>query len=161
MRKYTFICFLVALVGPALWIYNSIVFSQNCGGYLKQAADANSVELAIERLDKAIYYIETNGLTDGYTSVLWRTEKDNIGFWYTNINACRTELENCRESSQLEQTNVLLKVRESLTNTSDGNVVLNVPNGISRYPHNLVYGLLMWLSCLAFIFGLLFRPIWW
>lgn len=129
------ILILIGLISPVLTIVNSVQFSQNCSGYLKQVADANTVTLAMERLDKAIAYVEENDLTDGYTSIIYRTEDDNIGFWYQNLKACRSELESCIDGTQVEQTNTLMKVRESLM---DGDV-LTLPKGISRYPNNTAW----------------------
>ena len=81
-----------AVIVSALWlaamvwfICLRVEFEQNCTGYLKQAADANTIELAIDRLDKAIEYAESKNWTDGYTSILWKTEDENIGFWYKNL----------------------------------------------------------------------------
>ena len=36
-------------------------------GYLKRAADANTIILANEEFSKAISYLESNNLTSGYT----------------------------------------------------------------------------------------------
>ena len=72
---------------PSISMY--IDFQQQCGGYLKQAADANTVELARERLNLAINYIEAKGYTTGYTSIFVKTEDENIGYWYQNIKACQ------------------------------------------------------------------------
>ena len=102
-----------------LQLIKSIQFNQDCKGYLKQTADANSVELALERLNKAIDYVEANNLTSGYTSIVYRTEDENIEFWYKNLLTCKQELTECIESSQFEKTNVLMKVRESLTDQSE------------------------------------------
>lgn len=143
-----FVCFTITAV-------KAVQFQQDCGGYLKQAADANSVELATERLNLAIDYIEKNNLTEGYTSILWKTENDNIEFWYNNLKACQKELEEVKESSQLEKTNVLMKVRESLTDDRGKNgTVLNTPCGISRYPHNTAFAIFNIISCLLLCFGL-------
>lgn len=125
-----------SLISPIITIIVGVRFNQNCSGYIKQAADANSVELALQRLDMAIAYVEDNELTDGYTSIFYKTEDDNIGFWYQNLKTCREELVNCLESTQLEKTNVLLKVRESLTDEGKDGTELTLPNGISRYPSN-------------------------
>lgn len=144
-----FLCWGLTLITPIWAIVKGIQFNQDCGGYLKQAADANSVELAIDRLDKAIEYCEKHNLTDGYTSVLWRTETDNVEFWYQNLKTCKEELELCRESSQFEKTNVLMKVRESLTDNGEKGTVITKPNGISRYPNNTLYGIFMWLSLIV------------
>lgn len=130
-----------------------IEFIQNCAGYLKQAADANTTEIALSHIELALEYIECHGLTHGYTSVIWRTEDENIGFWYENIKACREELREAAGKSQLEQTNVLMKVRESLTDTGDGGTVLTVPDGISRYPHNAIFGVLMIFGALMLVLG--------
>ena len=36
----------------------------------------NTVELSLERITKAIEYAENNGLTYGYTSIIYKTEED-------------------------------------------------------------------------------------
>jgi hypothetical protein len=102
-------------------------------------------------VNKALEYIEAKGLTHGYTSVLWRTEDENIGYWYDNIKACRAELEANIDASSLEKSNVLMKVRESLTDNGEKGTELTVPPGISRYPDNLIYGILLWISVALFV----------
>lgn len=136
----------ISLVVPTICVVKHVQFTQQCSGYLKQAADANTTELALDRVDKALNYIEGHNLTSGYTSVLWKTEDENIGFWYENIKACKSELEACMDGSQLEKSNVLMKVRESLTDNGDEGTELTLPPGISRYPNNTLFGILNWLS---------------
>lgn len=145
------IVFLVSLIIPTICIVKSIQFDQECGGYLKQAADANTPELALERLNKALEYIEGNNLTTGYTSVLWKTEDENVEFWYNNLKATQEELESCIDKEQLEKTNVLMKVRESLTDEGDKGTQLTIPQGISKYPNNTHFFFLMWLSALLML----------
>ena len=147
------ILIMLSLVVPTLLIVKEVKFNQNCGGYLKQAADANTPELALERINVAVNYIESRHLTEGYTSVMWRTEAENVEFWYRNIIACRDELQSCLNSSQLEKTNVLMKVRESLTDDSNGSVSLTIPLGISRYPHNFTWAVMVTLSIFIFLVG--------
>lgn len=141
--------FLLGIIVPTVCVVKSIQFNQQCAGYLKQAADANTAELALERLNRAIDYVEKNELTDGYTSVLWKTEDENIGYWYQNLKACQSELVNCLDASQLEQSNVLMKVRESLTDNGEKGTVLTVPPGISRYPFNAGLG---WARLFSYLF---------
>ena len=143
----------IGLIVPVILAVRNIQFKQNCSGYLKQAADASSVELAIDRIDRALRYIERKELTHGYTSVLWKTEDENVGYWYHNIKTCRTELENGLKSSQLEQTNLLMKIRESLTDTDETGTILTLPKGITRYPHNALFGLLRFVSCIFLLLG--------
>ena len=133
---------------------NEVEFSQNCSGYLKQAADANTAELALVRLDMALKYIESKNLTSGYTSVVYKTENENIGYWYQNLKACQKELQASVGKSQLEQTNVLMKVRESLTDNGKDGTELTIPAGISRYPNNLIFGIFETIAALLAAFGI-------
>lgn len=144
---------ILGAITPTICAIRSIQFTQKCEGYLKNAADASTPDLAIQRLDKAIEYVEKNNLTSGYTSIVYETEDENIEFWYNNMIACRDELVNCKNSTQLEQTNVLIKVRESLIDEGssgqfNGYTDVTLPEGISRYPHNLLF---LILNCISFI----------
>jgi len=147
---------LVCLVCPTCCVVKSVQFDQQCAGYIKQATDANTVELALERLNMAIDYVEEHDLTEGYTSVMWRTEDENIGFWYENLKACQHELQAGLNGTPLEKTNLLLKIRESLVDNHDGGITLTIPGGISRYPNNLLYGLWGLLS----FFGIIGIVLW-
>ena len=155
MKKTLFLFIgLIALIGPVVTIVKSIQFQQQCSGYIKQAADANTAELALSRLNTAIDYVEDHGLTSGYTSVLWRTEDENIGFWYENLKACRDELTSCLDGTQLEKSNVLMKVRESLTDEGEKGTTLTIPSGISRYPNNLAFGIWNLISVIVLLFAI-------
>ena len=154
MKKVT----ILAVIVSALWlaamvwfICLRVEFNQNCTGYLKQAADANTIELAIDRLDKAIEYAESKNWTDGYTSVLWKTEDENIGFWYKNLKASRVELEKALFSTQMEQTNVLMKLRETLTDNSENGTYITYPDGLWKYPNNMEFAIFAWFIHLLFI----------
>lgn len=142
--------FIIAIIAPIAMIITEIQFKQNCSGFLKQTADANSVELAIDRLNIAIKYAEDNNITSGYTSILWKTEDENVEFWYKNLLTCREELTQCINSSQFEQTNVLMKVRESLTDNGEHGTEITIPPGISRYPNNKVWALFLFFSLICF-----------
>ncbi len=146
------ILLLACCVMPVSTVVMNVEFRQDCSGYLKQAADANSVEIALNRIDKALKYIEANGMTNGYTSVFYRTEDENVCFWYQNIKACKKELASCINSTPLEKTNVLMKVRESLTDQGENGTVLTIPSGISRYPNNALYATLNIISLIVGFF---------
>jgi len=132
-----------------------IHFRQDCSGYLKQAADANTPELALDRLNRAVDYVEAHGLTTGYTSVLWRTEDQNVEFWYINLKACQSELEGCLDGTQLEKSNVLMKVRESLTDDGEHGTQLTIPRGIVFYPDNAFYLFAQWICWIILLAALL------
>lgn len=157
MKKSIILAIVMILVGcivPTICIVKSIKFDQQCAGYLKQTADANTVELALERINLAVDYIENHNLTDGYTSVLWKTEDENINYWYRNIKACKEELMTIPDdATSLEKSNVLMKVREALTDEGENGTKLTVPKGISRYPNNLWWGLGKLISYILLCFG--------
>ena len=147
---------IVGLVLLAVPICKNIEFKQECSGYLKQAADANTVELASNRLDIAVKYLEEHGLTRGYTSVFYKTEDENIGYWYKNLKACQGELATAKGASQLEKTNVLMKIRESLTDDGKSGTVLTIPSGLYKYPNNVAYSALQIVGLLLALVGLAF-----
>ena len=41
------ILFIVGAIVPVICLVKRVDFMQNCGGYLKQAADANTIEMAL------------------------------------------------------------------------------------------------------------------
>jgi len=116
-------------------------FNLNCEAYLKRAADANTVELAKGELAKAIDYAEKNNLTEGIVSIFLKNPANDIGFWYNNIKSAHYELDNLpEEASPLEKTNVLMKLRESLTDRgNNGGTKVIYPTGISIHPGNVLY----------------------
>ena len=79
LKKITFIGLILILLGsivPGICIVKNIQFDQNCEGYLKQAADANTVELAYDRISRALNYIEDNvskQSSDIYSYVIYQS----------------------------------------------------------------------------------------
>ncbi len=150
------ICILVFLTTLAAIGIKKISFTQNCDGYLERAANANTVETAKKELGIAVDYLEKNGLTSGYTSVFYKTPDEDIGFWYQNLKASLEELATLPENSTpLEKTNVLMKLRETLIHHgSEGGESVTVPSGISRYPSNTVFmALFVIFGFLSFVTG--------
>ncbi len=133
-------------------ISKKIAFKQNVTGYLKRAADANTIDLANEELTKALNYLEANNITSGYTSVLWQTPEEDIDFWYRNLKASQKELQNLQSDSALERTNVLIKLRETLLDTGEKTKV-TVPDGLSVYPHNKFWAAMMTAAILCLMIG--------
>lgn len=123
-------------------IYKGIVFKQNVTGYLKRAADANTIDLASVELGKAITYLEKNNLTTGFTSIIYQTPDEDIDFWYRNLKASEDELKNLNSTSALEKTNVLMKLRETLLDTGEKTKV-TIPPGLAVYPHNTLWAIVM------------------
>lgn len=140
-----------SFVSLGITVYRSIMFKQNCSGYLKQAADASTVQIAIDKLDIAIQYLEDNNLTQGYTSIVYKTQDEDLGFWYNNIINAREQLKVSLNGSKLEQDNALMRVREALLDNGEKGTELTVPDGISRYPYNLFFAITNTLSIIVLI----------
>ena len=126
-------------------VIDSVNFDRGCEGHLKRAADANSIELAQQELQIAIDYIEDNNLTEGYTSVLYTTPDEDLGYWYSNLSQANNELINMINdgtATNLEKSNMLIKLRETLIDHKGGDTgdKVTVPAGASRYPNNATYG---------------------
>lgn len=131
-----------------------IQFGQNVSGYLKRAADANTIPLAGENLDTALKYIEGRGMTSGSTFIVYQTPDEDVGFWYKNLKASRAELSEIKpETSLLERTNVLIKLRETLVDHKGSDVKATIPPGIEVFPSNVFFALWGWISgILALLF---------
>jgi hypothetical protein len=153
------ICIIFCLTVWTIVAVKYVSLQRNCVGYLKRAADANTISTAAEQLDKAIAYMEANNLTHGYTSVLYTTPDEDIAFWYNNIVASRAELAKTDSTtSMLEQSNMLIKLRETLLDAGEHKDHITCPDGLSRYPNNLGWGLALigTVACLALLFIALF-----
>ena len=148
MRKLlAYVAILVFLAWAVTRIVISVQFERAAGGYLKRAADANVIELAIQNLEVTVQYLDREGLTEGYTSVLWRTPDEDVGFWYVNLNASLVELRGVSpDATPLERSNVLMKLRETLLDGSE----IPAPSGISIFPSNTVFFLWGWFGLALF-----------
>jgi len=135
------------IVWGALRMYHATVFSLECGNNLARTAIAADIGMAKQELNVVLTYLEKQKLTDGFTSVLWEDSSQDLGFFYKNLKIAYDELEKVSpEASQLEKTNVLMKLRETVCRK--GQVI--VPSEISIHPNNTAYFIFGWLS-----FGLL------
>ncbi len=129
--------------------YNDIIFDRECKGFMKRAADANSVELAKKEMKKVIEYLETNNLRSGYTSIIYQTPDEDIGFWYMNMKTSYEELVNMSpQSTPVDKSNALIKLRETLTDQGEKGTKITHPKGISIYPYNTTYAVWGWMSLL-------------
>ncbi|HLO43889.1 MAG TPA: hypothetical protein VK175_06115 [Leadbetterella sp.] len=150
----------IVMVGFVLVVFGgasmqAIRLKQECTGFLKRAADANTVETAKVELRRALSYLEMNDMTKGYTSVLWKTADEDVGFWYENLKASELELMKVREDSpSMEKTNLLMKLRETLLDSGEKGDELTVPKGLSRFPSNGLWCVLLWMAGLMLV-GLL------
>lgn len=149
------ICMIIPwVVIVAIFLYTDIDFDRSIGGRLKRAADANSITIAQKELNAALTEIESRKMTSGSTHVLYWTPETDVEFWYENIKSSRDDLSkiNLEKSSLMEQTNVLMKLRETLLD-EDESVSVTCPNGIARFPNNLKYAVLLVVTTIFALFG--------
>ncbi|OGZ72000.1 MAG: hypothetical protein A2908_00980 [Candidatus Staskawiczbacteria bacterium RIFCSPLOWO2_01_FULL_38_12b] len=160
----------ILLLPLPLWIgirvYRAVVFKIECSGHIKRAADANTTELASQEMKVVVDYLEQHSMTSGYTSVLYRTPDEDVGFWYINLKSSLEELKKVKTgTSQLERSNLLLKLRQTLLDQKEMGESVTTPKGISIFPHNTAFaffgifghgafalGILLWASPLFKLF---------
>ncbi len=146
--------FVVGILGFIVWLsivgVSAMMFNKNCGDYLLLASNSGSLHHAKGNLKKAIDYIEKEELTEGFTSVIYETPDEDVGYWYQNLKVAYQDLEKVDSASSLEQTNMLMKFRETILGKEDQIVY---PDGISYYPHNTILFILVWGSVLLFLFA--------
>ncbi len=154
--KYTLSSLLIlfSLVIFGMRIVKGIELKQNVTGYLKRAADANTIDLAAEELSTALRFIEKNNLTSGYTSIIYQTPDEDLDFWYRNLKTSLTELQTLKSESALEKTNVLIKPKETLLNTGKKTSV-TIPQGLAVFPNNKLWAFLMSIAVISFFSGFL------
>ena len=153
MRNYGFWATALLLLSIGLLGMRAVpktTFKQNVSGYLKQAADANTIELAEAQLSKAINYLEANKLTEGYTSIFYNTPDEDIGFWYQNLKASQEKLTSLGTVTPLEESQILLKLRETLTDSGEKTRV-TYPRGLEVYPNNGLWAVGTAGAALSFI----------
>ena len=156
MKAFSWITFIASIAIFVMILVKSIIFDINCGDYLKRAADSNTVELAADNLKIALDYIEANGMTSGYTSVVYKSPDEDVAFWYTNIKQSYEELISLDDNAtNLEKTNLLMKLRETLLDQQEKGESLTVPNAISCFPNNTLWAIVKCLSVVMCIGGLI------
>lgn len=143
------ICIIVPCIVYGSAIFKAVNMNANCISYFEMAADANSVELAEKHLSTGIEYLEKNDLTDGNTKVFVYKPTNDLGLWYENLKSAQAQLQemNAKEElTELEESNALMKLRETLLN-SEGSVTH--PFMISFYPSHVGWTWVLWLIWLV------------
>ena len=125
----------------------AVSFNMNCHAYIHRAAGASDIETSKVELAKAIDYIEQNNLTEGTVSIFLKNPTNDVGFWYDTLKSAYKKLDTFPEDvTQLEQSNYLMRMRESF-------LEVGLPEGISIYPNNVLY---FWWSMISLIAAVAF-----
>lgn len=150
------ICIIIPLIIYGVAIVKWIRIDANCISYFELAADANSVGIAEKHLSSGIKYLEENNLTEGNTKILVYKPTRDIGLWYENLKSAQAQLQelNNKESlTELEESNALMKLRETLLG-SEGAVTH--PDMISFYPNHVSW---FWTMMLIWVLWIVVIPI--
>ena len=79
---------------------------------------------------------------------------EDVGFWYQNLKASLGELDQVSlTASQLEKSNLLIKLRETLLDQGKEGISITSPDGISRFPLNTAYAIAGIIFFVLFIVG--------
>lgn len=134
------------LTVPIACVYRLLPFEQGCRGHVDNAVKANSTALAVEELTIAISYAENHGLTSGNTSLIWETPDNDIRFWYLNLKALRTSLQ---QNDDGVQQNILTKLSTSLKE-------IKYPEDIELYPNRGIWFVLgfLWVPLIIVLVGI-------
>lgn len=154
---------LILVVLITVRIAYGVRYKQDIGGHLKLAADANSSELAQKQLKIALDNMEEWNLCnsmgdDCFTSVLWRTPDEDVGYWRENIQTTYEDLASMSDedrNSNLTESNQLMKVRETLLDSGENGDKVTSPDGISVYPNNGEFGVAITFFFVVFMVSLL------
>jgi hypothetical protein len=128
---------LVVVLG--FFVYRGYVVETRCLQYLKQAADANTVDIAKDSMDKALAFIDAQQWQAGNTGIILSQPKNDVGFWAKNLRGAKKELDDVRpDATPLERSNMLMKLRETLLDNDSKGTTITHPGGISLFPYQVV-----------------------
>lgn len=140
MKTFGLFAFIVFLLLGGYGIVQHVIFDVNATSFLKRAATATNLELAAENLAEALEEIEARGLTRGHTDIAWHTPQNDLGYWHQNLSAALEELRTLpAETTALERTNVLMKLRETLVSGGEDGASVVMPQYIGIYPFQIFW----------------------
>lgn len=127
-----------------------IQFDRECRGYLKRAADANSLEMADRELGRALGYLRMRGIDTeagrnlgtfpDYTSIFYTSPDEQLSFFYDNLvasqNDVRSVIAKGDKATPTDTSNTLIKLRETLLDHSQNGESVTFPDGLDVYPYN-------------------------
>lgn len=160
-KIFTIMCGLSLISYFGAIIVRDIQYERDIGGHLKLAADANDTELAERKLKLAVDNMEAwsfcnDGGDNCFTSIIYRTPEEDVGYWRENIESTLADLESMSEEERddnLIESNQLIKVRETLLDSGSHGDHVTQPSGISRYPQNANFALWALVSTIGFVIG--------
>jgi len=148
MRSLGILLIVIGIGICSIPIVRNIQFDIGCGGYLKSSADACTVDLAKGELDTAIKYLDEHKLNYGYSHLIIKNRQVDVGYWYSRLVAARNDLDTITgEASNLEKSNMLMKLRETLCDEGERGTKVTLPPHIELFPYQ-------WVICISAVLSL-------
>lgn len=121
----------------------SIRYDTHVTERLERAHSAHDLDTLYRELHRATDYLQLTDRDEGYTSIIYDTPSEDVGYWYRNLVQAQREVHDMlyfidegKERPPNNEINVLIqKVRRTIAPYGD----IKTPQGISVYPHNLYY----------------------
>ena len=136
----------VGMIGIGIPVIKKIRFDVGCGGYLKSAADAPIIKLAKGELDTALEYMTVHKLYKGHSHLIIPSRQADVGYWYLRIETARKDLDTItKDSTGLEKSNMLMKLRETLLDEGESGTEVTLPPHIAIFPLQW-----FWIICMTF-----------
>ena len=137
-----------------VYVPGCIEIKQDITSPLKKAADAPTLDLAIDQLNDAITGIEDHGLDQGSSHLIYPTSSTDLGLWYKHLTAVRDEIVKMESDSTITSTDInlqLVKLREVILDAgSEGRQKVTSPPHLVMYPYHKPF----------VVFSLIFGLIW-
>lgn len=162
----------VALTGTTgMRVHKANEFDNQVGSYLQAAYETDDPTAADKYLSTAIAYLDENKMTNGFTSVLYKSPSDDVGEWYEKLGVVAKEIHNAPVKPEGLNTDEatkngahptdpgksrwaalmrklgIVKVRPASKGEEPAYVEVKSPDGISIYP-NVTTVLGSWLASL-------------
>ena len=131
-------------------------------GHLERAANTTLTETALNELGIGVDYLEIKQMTSGFTSVVWNTPDEDVGYFYTNLKNAYANLHKINYTgTEIEKSNALLKLKESLiyNNGKHGDKVI-YPDDLQYYQNKYIWAFFDYSSGFLFIYLILYALYW-
>lgn len=149
-------------VGLGLFLFWSVLritagiqYNQTIGSEIYSATTAATPQEAESHLANAINMAKDRGYTHGNTGILFTYSDNDVGIWYNRLVSSDVVLKSLIENSksELEVSNTMMRVHESLTAVGKEGSEARSPDGISVFPNNVAYAWLCLLSIVLMLVG--------
>ena len=154
MKFMVAILFTLALIAIVIGlVVKGHEWSRNVEGYLKLAADAPNAEKAEQFIDRALAGIEARGISSGSSALIFHNPDADVGVWLGQLRSAKSVLTDLRGrgAGGLEETNALMKFRETLLDDEENGTIVTCPPHMSVFPNQALWAWLLGVSLVGML----------